>query len=71
MDVVNILSARDTLDTKYRDYNLSGNNEGTGKCHIALGGSLAYEIRNDILVLVLYRLRIIRKMILTNSILGH
>ena len=44
------------LDAKYRDHALSGNFKGTRECHIEPDGLLVYEIRNDVLVLMLYRI---------------
>ncbi len=55
-DIVNILADGGTLDAKYRDHDLSGNYKGTRECHIEPDWLLVYEIRNDVLVLVLYRL---------------
>lgn len=55
-DIVNILADGGTLDAKYRDHDLSGNYKGTRECHIEPDWLLVYEIRNDILVLMLYRL---------------
>lgn len=55
-EVVNILADGGTLDAKYRDHGLSGNYKGTRECHIEPDWLLVYEIRNDVLVLMLYRL---------------
>ena len=55
-DIVNILADGGTLDAKYRDHDLSGNYKGTRECHIEPDWLLVYEILNDVLVLVLYRL---------------
>lgn len=55
-EVVNILVDGGTLDAKYRDHGLSGNYKGTRECHIEPDWLLVYEIRNDVLVLMLYRL---------------
>ncbi len=55
-DVVNILADGGTLDAKYRDHELSGNYKGTRECHIEPDWLLVYEIRNEVLVLMLYRL---------------
>ena len=55
-DIVNILADGGTLDAKYRDHDLSGNYKGTRECHIEPDWLLVYEIRNDVLVLILYRL---------------
>ena len=55
-DVVSILADGNTLEPKYRDHNLSGNYKGTRECHIEPDWLLVYEIRNEVLVLMLYRL---------------
>lgn len=55
-DVVNILADGGTLDAKYRDHELSGNYKETRECHIEPDWLLVYEIRNEVLVLMLYRL---------------
>ena len=54
--VVDILASGGTLDATYRDHELSGNYKGTRECHIEPNWLLVYEIREDILVLMLYRL---------------
>ncbi len=55
-EVVNILADGGTLDARYRDHDLSGNYKGTRECHIEPDWLLVYEIRNEVLVLMLYRL---------------
>ena len=55
-DVVNILAEGGILGAKYRDYDLSGKYKGTRECHIEPDWLLVYEIQNDVLVLILYRL---------------
>lgn len=55
-DIVNILADGGTLDAKYRDHDLSGNYKGIRECHIEADWLLVYEIQNDVLVLMLYRL---------------
>ena len=55
-EIVNILAEGGTLDEKYRDHDLSGNYKGTRECHIEPDWLLVYELRNDVLVLMLYRL---------------
>ena len=47
---------KNTLDAKYRDHDLTGNYKGTRECHIEPDWLLIYEIRGDVLVLMLYRL---------------
>ena len=55
-EVVNILADGGTLDEKYHDHDLSGNYRGTRECHIESDWLLVYEIRDEVLVLMLYRL---------------
>ncbi len=55
-EVVNILADGGTLDARYRDHDLSGNYQGTRECHIESDWLLVYEIRDEVLVLMLYRL---------------
>ena len=55
-EVVNILASGGTLDARYRDHDLSGNYKGTRECHIEPDWLLVYEIRDKVLVLMLYRL---------------
>lgn len=55
-EVVNILADGGTLDARYRDHDLSGNYQGTRECQIEPGWLLVYEIRDEVLVLMLYRL---------------
>jgi mRNA interferase YafQ len=55
-DVVNILADGGSLDARYHDHDLSGEYKGTRECHIEPDWLLVYEIRDDVLVLMLYRL---------------
>ena len=55
-EVVNILANDSTLDARYCDHDLSGNYKGTRECHIEPDWLLVYEIRDGVLVLMLYRL---------------
>ena len=55
-DVVNILAEGGILEAKYRDHDLSGEYKGTRECHVEPDWLLVYEIQNDVLVLILYRL---------------
>ena len=55
-DVVSILADGGTLDARYRDHDLSGDYKGTRECHIEPDWLLVYEIRDEILVLMLYRI---------------
>lgn len=53
---VEILASGGTLDAKYRDHGFSGDYQGTRECRIEPDWLLVYEIRDDVLVLMLYRL---------------
>ena len=55
-EVIDILANGETLDAKYKDYSLTGNYRGTRECHVEPDWLLIYEIRGDVLVLMLYRL---------------
>jgi mRNA interferase YafQ len=55
-DVVHMLAEGLTLDAKYHDHDLSGNYRGTRECHIEPDWLLVYEIKDEVLVLMLYRL---------------
>ena len=55
-EVIDILANGETLDAKYKDHSLTGNYRGTRQCHIEPNWLLIYEIRGDVLVLMLYRL---------------
>ena len=55
-EVVNILADGGILDARYRDHDLSGNYKGARECHIDPDWLLIYEIRDKVLVLMLYRL---------------
>jgi mRNA interferase YafQ len=55
-EVVNILAEGGTLDARYRDHDLSGDYKGTRECHIETDWLLVYEIKDEVLVLMLYRL---------------
>ena len=54
--VIELLSRGENLDAKYRDHDLLGKYKGTRECHIGPDWLLVYEYRNDVLVLMLYRL---------------
>ena len=55
-EVVNILADGDVLDAKYHDHDLLGNYKGTRECHIEPDWLLVYALRDEVLVLMLYRL---------------
>lgn len=53
--VIDSLAQGKNLESKYKDHELSGKYKGTRECHIEPDWLLVYEYRNDILVLMLYR----------------
>lgn len=55
-EVINILANEEKLGIKFKDYDLSGNYKGTRECHIEPDWLLIYEIDNNALILMLYRL---------------
>ena len=55
-EVIDILANGETLDAKYKDHSLTGNYRGTRECHVEPDWLLIYEIRGDVLVLMLFRL---------------
>ncbi len=55
-DVIEKLANGEALDIKYRDHELAGKYKGTRECHIEPDWLLVYEIKNEVLVLILYRL---------------
>ena len=55
-DVVNVLADGGILDARYRDHDLSGDYKGTRECYIEPDWLLVYEIQDEVLVLMLYRL---------------
>ena len=54
--VIEVLARGETLPPQYRDHDLSGNYKGTRECHVEPDWLLIYEIQDNILVLMLYRL---------------
>ena len=55
-DVIEILKRGDALDSNYKDHNLSGDYYGLRECHIEPDWLLIYDIRDDVIVLLLYRI---------------
>lgn len=55
-EIVNILADGGKLDARYCDHDLSGNYKGTRECHVEPDWLLVYEICEEVLVLMLYRL---------------
>ena len=54
--VIEVLARGETLPPQYRDHDLSGNYKGTRACHVEPDWLLIYEIQDNVLVLMLYRL---------------
>ena len=54
--VIEVLARGETLPPQYRDHDLSGNYKGTRECHVDPDWLLIYEIQDNVLVLMLYRL---------------
>lgn len=54
--IIELLAEGKSLEAKYRDHELSGNYKGTRECHVEPDWLLVYEHRDQVLVLVLYRL---------------
>lgn len=55
-EVVQQLANGETLKERYRDHDLTGNYKGCRECHIEPDWLLVYEILDDVIVLLLYRL---------------
>jgi mRNA interferase YafQ len=53
--VIEKLADEEPLEQKYRDHELSGNFKGCRECHVEPDWLLIYEVMDDILVLMLYR----------------
>ena len=49
------LASGEVLEAKYKDHDLTGSYKGCRECHIEPDWLLVYEIFNNTLVLVLYR----------------
>ena len=54
-EVIEKLANGEPLAEKYRDHDLTGNYRGCRECHIEPDWFLVYEVLDDILVLMLYR----------------
>ena len=54
-EIIEILADGNQLPSKYRDHELTGNYKDTRECHIEPDWLLIYEIREEILVLMLNR----------------
>lgn len=55
-NVIETLANGEVLDLKFRDHDLIGDYKGCRECHIEPDWLLVYEVINDVLVLMLYRL---------------
>ncbi len=54
--VIEKLSNGNVLEPKYRDHELTGEYKGCRECHIEPDWLLIYELVDDVLVLMLYRI---------------
>ena len=54
-DVIEKLANGETLEAKFRDHDLTGNFRNCRECHVNPDWLLIYEVKNDVLVLLLYR----------------
>ena len=54
-NVIEKLANGEPLEQKYRDHDLSGSLKGCRECHIEPDWLLIYQIVDDVLVLILYR----------------
>ncbi len=54
-NVVEMLANGETLPAKYRDHDLIGDYKGCRECHVEPDWLLVYEVVEDVLVLMLYR----------------
>ncbi len=53
--VISTLAEGGILDEKYRDHNLGGDYAGCRECHVEPDWLLIYEVRDKVLVLMVYR----------------
>lgn len=54
-DVISTSAEGKKLDKKYRDHNLSGAYAGCRECHVEPDWLLVYEVMDNVLVLMVYR----------------
>ena len=54
-EVIEIIANGEKLEKKYKDHALIGKYEGSCECHVEPDWLLIYEICDDVLVLMLYR----------------
>ena len=55
-EVIEKLADGEQLDAKYRDHDLTGIYKSCRECHVEPDWLLIYEIYDDVIVLMLYRL---------------
>ena len=55
-EIIGKISNGETLESKYKDHELTGEYKGCRECHIEPDWLLVYELINDVLVLMLYRI---------------
>lgn len=54
-EVIGTLAEGGNLDSKYRDHHLSGDYAGCRECHVEPDWLLVYEVMDNVLVLMIYR----------------
>ncbi|ESL02981.1 addiction module toxin, RelE/StbE family [Catonella morbi ATCC 51271] len=54
-EVIEIIANGEKLEKKYKDHTLKGKYEGSRECHVEPDWLLIYEICDDVLMLMLYR----------------
>ncbi len=54
-DVISTIAEGKKLDEKYHDHNLSGDYAGCRECHVEPDWLLVYEVMDNVLVLMVYR----------------
>lgn len=54
-DVISTIAEGGKLDEKYRDHSLSGDYAGCRECHVEPDWLLIYEVMDNVLVLMIYR----------------
>ena len=55
IEVIEIIANGEKLEKKYKDHTLKGKYEGSRECHVEPDWLLIYEICDDVLMLMLYR----------------
>lgn len=54
-EIIEKLASGEVLEAKYKDHDLTGNYKGCRECHVEPDWLLVYEIFDNTLVLMLYR----------------